>query len=444
VHRLVDSFIDGQSCHYTQAEITDISNQSTDAMKNAQYYEQASMMVHLAKLFQEKPTILCSIVEKLSPIDIQLRFPKILSIKPSRSRAKIASLNPMQKPVIDEALDGITLKWSQRVYDLDPEKLSTKCDQIATLSSSEYILQTMGVSWRELVQAVVSGDRDKILDATMNLNDLLADQEHNDGFVDDVTSEGAIVASGIHFCEYMTTLRRASVVQVQVIAEVFNGMLTPGIQLFNLTPSINICLEHRTNPVKCFAEITSLQATKIFYCDVAAYHASWLPVLAMEAAHKAVHNNETFIIRNVEILWEKVESGNIIGSFEIDVRFCKERMIKLRPTEVISSDNVLDESAVRDAHCQDYLCVRYSDVNISMPSTELRHIDSVIDRTQPIIWVAHCTTTNVKLDNKKKKYLIDIRLQQSTFSIPTEILNSISGQHMRSTVEWIAKTLPDR
>lgn len=141
-------------------------------------------------------------------------------------------------------------------------KISLSCTQVLTLSNTTHIQRTTGALWRELVQAVVSSDRDKILDVAFNLNDLLASFDEENAGIDDVTSEGAILYKHAsdddddhvdpsrvdnialkalrlnnvpHLCVYSMSLQRSSVLQVQVIIPVLiYNYIIGGISCYNL------------------------------------------------------------------------------------------------------------------------------------------------------------------------------------------------------------------
>ena len=60
-----------------------------------------------------------------------------------------------------------------------------------------------------------------------------------------------------HHIHFNATYRRGVVVPVQFGAECKNGYLQPVPKLINLTPEKDTCIEHRTDAVRCFAELAT-------------------------------------------------------------------------------------------------------------------------------------------------------------------------------------------
>ncbi len=57
-----------------------------------------------------------------------------------------------------------------------------------------------------------------------------------------------------HYAALRLELKAASVLKVQLIAQLERGVLTPSVQLLSLTPTLDICVEHRRCPEKCFVK----------------------------------------------------------------------------------------------------------------------------------------------------------------------------------------------
>jgi len=60
-----------------------------------------------------------------------------------------------------------------------------------------------------------------------------------------------------HLVPFVSTLTRGTVVAVQYGAECQNGYYQPVPRLLSLTPGLDLCIEHRTDAVKCFAELAT-------------------------------------------------------------------------------------------------------------------------------------------------------------------------------------------
>lgn len=441
VHRLIRSCLDERQNQYSQSEIAALCNSCTEVTLNAHHYEEATEMLHFAKVFQDKPAVLFPIIEKLGD-ELQLRFPLPKVLLPHQSIIKLSSLKVCEKSLSEENKQ-LKLKWSIRIYDLkakseQPSKTSSM--DAVVLNGNQYILQTTASDWRELLWSVVSSDKDKILTCLMQVDELLVDSSQDDQFASDVTSEGSLISSGQQFSDFCLTLYAGSVVQVQVTCDWVKGLMVPSVQLFNLTPTLNICIEHRVNAVKCFTETATHLTTRKSYRSVETYLAAWLPVLTMEAAHNAVLNDDSVVIHNVEISWQAqtVPAGKAYrGTFNIPIHVCKSRQLKFKITKENGKDENLKENNDSFQLCHGYLCVQYQKILIDTPNLEpqVGKVNAV-----PATWVGHCTVLNVGLSADKHYYTIEVHLHQSSCPIPSEILQpSILQKPIAATVEWIFK-----
>jgi len=60
-----------------------------------------------------------------------------------------------------------------------------------------------------------------------------------------------------HLVPFEAKFSRGTVVAVQFGAECQNGYVQPVPRLLNLTGDLDLCIEHRTDAVKCFAELAT-------------------------------------------------------------------------------------------------------------------------------------------------------------------------------------------
>lgn len=441
VHRLLKASLDDQQCPYSQAYITDLCSSCTEVALKARCYEKAVETLHYAKLFQEKPVALFPVVESLED-EVQLHFPMLRVLPSHKSKVRFSSLCLSETPVFDEERE-LRCKWSKRIYDLKPKfgvgtsQPSKDFSSIAVLDNNKYILQTTASDWRELLWSVISSDKDSILNSFMQVDELLVDSAQDDRFAVDVTSEGFFVNSGRQFCDFSLNLHAGNVVQVQVTSELLKGTLVPSVQLFNLTPTLSICLEHRMNAIKCFTGTVALRTVKKSYRNVEAYQDTWLPLLAMEASYNAVLNNECAVIHNVGIAWREELAASravFVGMFDIPIRFCRERQIVFRAAQ--ESEEAVDGGL---QSCYGYFCVQYQSAMTEKPKTELP-IDRIVPSSSlPATWVGHCVASRICLAPGTKHYTVELRLVQSSCPPPQKLLQQ---SDLLSTLEWIPKPLP--
>jgi hypothetical protein len=94
---------------------------------------------------------------------------------------------------------------------------------------------------------------------------------------------------------------------IQLTSQKLLGIPTPIIQLINLTPQLDICLEHRSNPISCFAISRDCEPiTK--YSDEESYKNAWLSVLNLEASEQAVSAGLTVFVCNIPTEEKKMQN----------------------------------------------------------------------------------------------------------------------------------------
>ena len=214
----------------------------------------------------------------------------------------------------------------------------------------------------------------------------------------------------LHFIKATLALKVSGNVSVQLSANDTGPLMTPDIQLFNLAPGINICLEHRKLAYKCFAETASEKASKQRYRNAMAYVNAWKPLLKMEAATEAISNDDAFILQDIEVDWEENDDCEVVGEFHLEKKFSETRQIEI--------------------FYGDYACVRVSCSTSS--SSSLSPGGNAVER----YWVGHCIFTGAGTSLKFK-----LKLFQHSMSIPRVLRR---GGTTRCMVEIIKQTIPSR
>lgn len=252
--------------------------------------------------------------------------------------------------------------------------------------------------------------------------------------------------SELHFIKATHALKVSDNVSVQLSANDIGPLMAPDIQLFNLAPGINICLEHRKLADKCFAENASEKASKQRYRNIRAYVNAWKPLLDMEAATVAISNDDALVLQNIEVKWKENDDSKLVGEFQLDKKFSETRQIEI--------------------FYGDYACVRVScstPVSSSSPNSELSPaIKSVFSdedgdeastgsegedendmesftpggRAVERYWVGHCIFTGAE-----KSLQFTLQLFQHSMSIPQGLR---IGGIRRCIVEIIKQTIPCR
>ena len=457
VHRMVNAWIDDQPSPYSQVDMTKLCAYLTEVGTCANRFENATHLLHLSAALAAQPLPAFPVIESIDNKMVKLRFPTIKDITRNYGDININLLNPADQPFLSP--DGqVTLKWKQRIYDATPQSGNINMrNSVAVLDPKRFVYSMPASAWQTVLQAVIDGKILKIMEAVFSAEEVLEDSAESSQFKHEVTSETRGPFTH-HYAEFEVTLRKASVVRVQVSAEPIKGLLTPHIQLYNITPKLDICLEHRSNPMKCFATMTTLKAAKQNFKDLEQYRQAWLPVIALESASGAISNDESAIIHNVEIKWQELASNTgdaFFGTVTLPYKFCSDRQLgfstdlsvrNARVLAVKSKMNHGHQLSNGDVYAEDnpltfdFICIRYSGLSSSYftknSSSQVKE-----ESEELITWVGHCIVTEVV--NEKKNYVtLTIRLNQSNSPIPVALLK---GDNVpKCTMEWIPKNLPDR
>ena len=249
--------------------------------------------------------------------------------------------------------------------------------------------------------------------------------------------------TAVHFIETSLVLKAADNVSVQLSSNDSGGLLSPEIQLFNLAPGVNICIEHRKLTDKCFATLASEEASQQLYKSVKKYVHVWRPVLDMEAATVAVKNDDTILLQNLEVKWSEDDDGKYVGEFQLDKDFCKHRHIEIFsgdyacikvtfPTSFSSQEvekEITAEPACNVSSESEYETA--SDDEGAMESSALNK------KAMKSYWVGHCTCSLA--NTLLMKYAL--KLFQHSMTVPEGFRN---GKRWICTVEIIKQTIPSR
>lgn len=447
VHRMLAAQIDNQPTPYSQNDVRSLCEHMTDIMIKSNHYEQATHTLHLSAMLQNRAITLYPVIESITEQSIQLSFPTVGDITTSKGRVKLSHMSPSEKPVFDEVTQSLEMKFSWRVYDNSSSKAVTYKANTVPLNPERFAIKMDRGLWHQMLEAIQRDDRRKLVAVAKEACDKL--EESSGAFGYDVSSEvnsGSIIH---HFSQFSLSLHPCTIMRVQVGADLIRGLLSPRVQLVNLTPRLDICLEHRANPITCFAGITNIQASKQNYGDIDSYQKSWLPVLAMESAQHAGSCEEAAIIHNVPIKWSIHHSkkGNqYTGSFGLSTQFCYNRQLRFSgivggDASPWGTDEEASETIATSERVFDFLCVRYQNLAVKPGEEPTIDMKVDVDVNSPITWVGHCLTTKAVADKTDHQIKVYFRLHYSSLPFPEDTLLNSS---LSATVEWIPKSLPHR
>ena len=341
VHRLVLNLI-SQSLNAkisSQDKIAKVCRRSTFAQDNSRKFGKASNKAHLAAKLKEKShetTAVIALIDTDKEITLKILNREYNHLSTRQRKLKLSSLNPFAVEIVQNSLE-IVLTWKLRLY-IAPEgniieKPEKEIEKIALLLSegmvrNREVLNLPAENWLEIVKAFQDGNcrnLKKVIRQTERVRQLASrvPESNRTGKPSKSSKDEKADKNLEHFYEKKLPLRKFDITHVQLTAHMTHGVFHPEIQLFKISPSVNICVEHRRYPRECFATTARYQASRKTYASVDKYIDVWEPVLAMEAATSAVEESEEFTIHHLKIEWKKDISGSLEGYyFSLQNEYC--------------------------------------------------------------------------------------------------------------------------
>ncbi|XP_065917902.1 3'-5' exoribonuclease HELZ2-like isoform X2 [Dysidea avara] len=160
--------------------------------------------------------------------------------------------------------------------------------------------------------------------------------------------------------------------EVSFTASYSDHILSPCIQLLEVAPMLNVCVQHSTKPADCFSSPILSHASKVKYNDIHEYIELWESVLLAEAAVQSVGEAEIQLIQNVPLKWPNLRQP---GSSLDDVYYSP---IKEDTAKEELADITLTIPAKFEERCGEYfdlqvgnlVCARYN-----IPLGEEKEVD---------------------------------------------------------------------
>ena len=333
VHRLLLNLIlTGRVAQERSKEkVAKVCRRSTFAQDNSRKFDKACSKVHIAANLRSNnhgatKAVVALIEDQAITLEILNQDYKDLPRR--QRRIKLSSLNPFKVNVHDNGLD-VTFTWKQRIYLVQRkgearESLGEKEEVKRLLSHGQAekgeVVDLPGGDWRQIVKALLEENYVQLGELIRKTNRQMRQHGTPDHKRTDENNMDYVY-------EKTLSLRRFDVVNIQLSANMTYGVLHPEIQLFKISPSVNICIEHQKYPHRCFATTSRSPASRKKYSNVESYIRAWEPVLAMEAATGAVDESDEFTIYDVEVQWTKKCNGDIEGSFHLHEDYCSKGQI---------------------------------------------------------------------------------------------------------------------
>jgi hypothetical protein len=443
VQRLLSACLDGKACPYTQSEIQAICNDVTKSFSNGKKFEQEARLSQLSSALMSRPLLLYTVIVHSNLEKIQLCFSNLLSVIKLQT-IDLVSLGIYEPPCYSEGGE-VVLKWRQRVYDYSVLQNQTVVgSNYGELNPDRFIYKIPAFQWQRLLIAIREQDEGVRVQKLTSAVEIVRKQVSNPAlagnYIEDVTSEVHKLGNIKHVTEFSLLLSPSQILLVQLSALSGNNspLLSPYIQLLNLTNNLDICLEHAQHPDTCFTNKHNIMEPNQADCkDIASYQKVWMPILELEAASKAVENNDRILINNVPVEWTQDGLSNtMIGCIKLPLKFMRQRQIKISSN---FEQRVLfnpDNTSYCNAYFSDFVCIRYSNVTLPNKAGLSDEVSQMVNTGGIFTWVGHCTIIDVAVINDSAT--LKLQLVQSDVPLPVIV------RRRSCSVELIMRTESDR
>ena len=514
VHRMVTAALNQENSPtfpYSKVYLQEMSQKCSLKAKNQREFERRLKVLTITELFKTSPIECISFIYSIEERQLNVIFPYFNNLRTKKcSKISYSHLDPSKQPrtglayaksntrsplnddgVATKYFETVDLEFSKRIYDIQAKsdilKLidDTEDKPVVKISLNNLYLNHFQIDhWHNIRSMIKNHSFDDLARyLCRNNRNTYAEEMQTKTFLD-VSSEvigkkfkleminsqqadqTAVSKTKTikHFNRrFMKHLKLGDVLKMQMSYSIDRGFLTPTIQLISVTNTIDFCVQHRVDPVKCF----SVRATKLIkkpndiYSDFDEYLNTWLPIMSMEAATTAILEPEDVaFIRNCRIAWSKEEACDPItkqysqvtfGKLILEKKYCDERHLKF--CEDNENELVSKIKSIPSGHptfALSFLCVQYK--NISTKAHQKRIFQSKTGShlmKDTYTWVGHCVVTKVIDEEKTKKklrngdihnYVIHIALMHSDTEIPQSLFEDLSSE---CTIELISKQYPD-
>ncbi|MGH0156998.1 UNVERIFIED_CONTAM: hypothetical protein FKN15_032931 [Acipenser sinensis] len=452
VQRQLHAALYQTTVQYSIQEMDLLCMEFTQKSGKGSAYEKKAHMLSLASKLKKQGMQKLAFVLIVQPKGngFRVSFPFNKHTLPDSHFINYRHLQLVDQPLFDEEMKCMILKWRRRVYSMETSKTNI---ELRGPQCNPFTTPVQIDTWQQIVAALREEDWDRVTEIFSNMfpvessSDQTAKlmmarkpiQKNVSQTVESSSTQkkawkstdgrsGNFFKGKTNFDHYVNltlNLKPGDTLQVQMTTDINRGLLVPAVQLLNIHPKFEVCLDHAKNPVICFSKY-AVRASKKRYTNVQEYQKTWKPLCEMESASSAVAENDSIIIEDMSLTWIKEKGGKKNGTFDLPVEYKKEWSIECDLSKC-------------------FLCIRCRGMKQSWKTEDLKGAPYCSEHVDPnnFTWVAHGITTD-KLDQSKLKNPPPIKVQfyinhMSMENTPVCVFQADT----QFTVELIPKLLPD-
>ena len=408
VHRQVKAKLHEAPAPYTKGEVDFLCSMITRREEHSKKYHRACKQLAFTTKLKKSPVFMQGVIAEIDDEGMDFIFPHMPKGHSQKNNCvRYCDLSVVGKPEVEHEPNlkrKCRLVWHRRIYEDTKFHPSARTPQSAyevkpqMLDPQQHSVSLSGMEWVKLQDALSSQDlqkasRGELLGVFQNTLNSRKSMER-ERMPRDVTSE----MKGSHelfrhHVRFGLDLSVGGVLQVQMAATCIQGVLQPEPCLVNITPTFDICLLHKKQPIRCFADIAT-EAVRDVYQNVTQYREIWQPILGMESAYRATKDSDPINVNKVRTQLKR-NNNEITGELEMFKSFCKKRQILVHT----------DTDGKGEQELLHYICLRYD--GMPKPNPQSGGF-AVPDSTFKNVWMGHAIindiwTTEVEKNDKTEE-----------------------------------------
>lgn len=400
VNRLVHALLENTESPYSQREVEMLCKNINE--RRPREFERQCRLLHLGRQLQKQPLVSHSLVMSASEKSLFVSFPGKRELTRTCGEIQYHLLKVKSKPILEENDEnGIlsALSWQQRLYSslgFSSDASKFKRGPV-NINPHQKVIFVSFRKWKTLLDSLTRDNINSLEDDNVFEPEVLPLVRECQNTQNDASSETIGGVIGKQYTEFKLTFNKAQILPLQIGAEQKEGMLMPVIHLLEITKNVKCCIQHISNPVRCFAAYATKHAGNRRMA-LHEYIQRWLNIFRMESVTNATKSIS--IVIN-DLLVHFSDSDIFDGFFVLPKTFCLQRDIDFNWQKENEEDIV--------SYQADLLCIRCELVK-GVPSQR----NKACSPDERWIWVGHGETKLCQKGKIKGDVKVHFKLHKSS------------------------------
>lgn len=428
-NRLVNAVLDNAKSPYSQNEVEILCKKIN--RRRPREFERQCRILHWGKQLRKQPVFLHGLVKSASETSLLVCLPGFREFAKTCSDIQYHLLKVKKNPDLEEKYGRghlLTLSWQQRLYSglAFSSDVSNSGREPVNLNPHQKVTFLPCRKWKKLLQSVITGDMNSLQGNDFVETEVLTTVRECQGTHYDASSETNDGVIGKQYTEFSMTFSKGQILPIQIGAEEMGGMRTPVIQLLELTKNVKCCIQHMSDPVRCFATFATKHAGN-GRITLSEYIQRWLNIFRMESVMNAT-KSISIVINDLQVGF--LASERFDGSFVLLEKFCQQRDMDFRwHNEENEEDHV--------SYQTNFICIRCDLVN-GIPSRP----NNDCSPYERWVWVGHGETKLFKKVAKSGEIEVKFKLHRNSLN-PTSSMTDAKSRPI-CAVEILQMSESDR